>query len=105
MKDTIGFIGLGLMGKPMAKNLLKAGYPLVVHSRSSGPVDELVAAGATPATSPADVARQARRIITMLPDSPDVEAVLGSDRGQTGVRPGSDRGQTPTVFSAIQPGT
>jgi 2-hydroxy-3-oxopropionate reductase len=105
MKDTIGFIGLGLMGKPMAKNLLKAGYPLVVHSRSSGPVDELVAAGATRGTSPADVARQSRRIITMLPDSPDVEAVLGSDRGQTGVRPGSDRGQTPTVFSAIQPGT
>ncbi len=94
MKDTIGFIGLGLMGKPMAKNLLKAGYPLVVHSRSSGPVDELVAAGAARATSPADVARQSRRIITMLPDSPDVEAVLGSDGGQT-----------PSLFSAIQPGT
>ena len=94
MKDTIGFIGLGLMGKPMAKNLLKAGYPLVVHSRSSGPVEELVAAGAQRAGSPADVARQCRRIITMLPDSPDVEAVLGSDRGQTGVRAGSEQGQT-----------
>ena len=105
MKDAIGFIGLGLMGKPMAKNLLKAGYPLVVHSRSPGPVDELVASGAVRATSPADIARQCRRIITMLPDSADVEVVLGSDRGQTGVRPGSDRGQTPTVFSAIQRGT
>src|SRR5215211_299509 len=116
MKETIGFIGLGLMGKPMARNLLKAGYALVVHSRSSGPVDELVAAGAVRGTSPADVARQARRLITMLPDSADVEEVLGSDRGQTGVRPGSDRGQTwlrpgsdpgltPSVFSAMQQGT
>jgi 2-hydroxy-3-oxopropionate reductase len=75
------------MGKPMAKNLLKRGYRVVVHSRSRGPVDELVAAGATPATSPADIARQARRIITMLPDSPDVEEVLSGRDG---------------VFSAIQ---
>src|SRR5688572_3844778 len=56
---TIGFIGLGLMGKPMALNLLKAGYPLVVHSRSTGPVDELVAAGAQRGGSPAGVARLA----------------------------------------------
>jgi 2-hydroxy-3-oxopropionate reductase len=90
MPDIVGFIGLGLMGKPMAKNLLKRGYPLVVHSRSRGPVDELVAAGAMLATSPADVARQARRIITMLPDSPDVEDVLDGRDG---------------VFSAVQPGT
>src|SRR5215208_798189 len=76
MPDTIGFIGLGLMGKPMAKNLVARGYPLVVHSRSAGPVDELVALGAARADSPADVARQARRIFTMLPDSPDVELVL-----------------------------
>ena len=90
MPDTVGFIGLGVMGRPMAKNLLKRGYPLVVHSRSQGPVDELVAAGASRATSPADVARRARRIITMLPDSPDVERVLEGPDG---------------VFSAIQPGT
>ena len=76
MPETIGFIGLGLMGKPMAANLLKAGYPVVVHSRSQGPVEELVAAGARRGTSPADVARQATRIITMVPDSPDVELVL-----------------------------
>src|SRR5688572_20031000 len=90
MKDTIGFIGLGLMGRPMAKNLLKAGYPVVAHNRSRGPVDDLVSAGATAASSPADVARQATRIITMVPDSPDVELVLDGPQG---------------VFSAMQPGT
>ena len=90
MPPTIGFIGLGLMGKPMALNLLKAGYPLVAHSRSAGPVDAVVAAGGTRATSPADVARQATVIITMVPDSPDVEAVLEAPNG---------------VFSALQPGT
>ena len=88
--ETIGFIGLGLMGRPMAKNLLTAGYPLVVTSRSRGPVDDLVAAGARAATSPADVARQATRIITMVPDSPDVELVLEGPDG---------------VFSAMQAGT
>jgi 2-hydroxy-3-oxopropionate reductase len=90
MPDTIGFIGLGLMGKPMAANLIKAGYPLVVHSRSPGPVDELVAAGATRASSAAEVARAATRIMTMLPDSPDVEQVLEGPAG---------------IFSRIQPGT
>ena len=88
--DTIGFIGLGLMGRPMAHNLLKRGFALVVHSRSQGPVDELVKAGATRATSPADVARQATRIITMVPDAPDVELVLTGAGG---------------VFSAMKPGT
>jgi 2-hydroxy-3-oxopropionate reductase len=90
MPHTIGFIGLGLMGKPMARNLMKAGYPLVVTSRSRGPVEELAAAGAIAAVSPADVARRARRIITMVPDSPDVELVLEGPEG---------------VFSALQPGT
>ncbi len=87
---TIGFIGLGLMGRPMAKNLLTAGYPLVVHSRSRGPVDDLVAAGARRAETPAEVARQATRIITMVPDSPDVELVLDGPDG---------------VFGVMQPGT
>ena len=90
MTQTVGFIGLGLMGKPMAKNLLKAGFPLVVHSRSAPPVDDLVAHGARRASSPADVARQATRIITMVPDSPDVERVLSGDDG---------------IFGAIQAGT
>lgn len=88
--ERVGFIGLGVMGKPMAKNLLAGGYSLVVHSRSAGPVDELVAAGAARAASPADVARQAKRIITMLPDSPDVEHVLEGKQG---------------IFSAVEPGT
>jgi 2-hydroxy-3-oxopropionate reductase len=87
---TIGFIGLGLMGRPMALNLIKAGYSLVVHSRSPKPVDELVAAGATRADAPADVARRATRIVTMLPDSPDVQRVLEGADG---------------VFSAIERGT
>jgi 2-hydroxy-3-oxopropionate reductase len=90
MQETIGFIGLGLMGRPMAKNLLKAGYPLVVQSRSRPPVDDLVNAGAREARTPADVAREATRIITMVPDSPDVEQVLEGPDG---------------VFSAMRPGT
>jgi 2-hydroxy-3-oxopropionate reductase len=69
------------MGKPMAGHLLKAGYRLVVHNRSRGPVDELVAAGATAAASPAEVARAATVVITMLPDTPDVERVLTGPDG------------------------
>ena len=75
MAQTVGFIGLGIMGRPMAKNLLKAGYPLVVHSRSQAPVQELVSAGAKAASSAKDVARQVDVVITMLPNSPDVERV------------------------------
>src|SRR5947209_6725663 len=78
MPETIGFIGLGVMGKPMAKNLMKGGYPLIVHNRSRGPVDELAAAGATAAAPPAEVARQTSVVITMVPDTPDVEL----DRGR-----------------------
>lgn len=90
MTPTVGFIGLGLMGRPMAHNLLKKGIAVVVHSRSAPPVDELVAAGATRADTPAAVARAATRIVTMLPDSPDVEQVLEGEDG---------------VFSAVQAGT
>ena len=89
-RETIGFIGLGLMGRPMAKNLLKAGFPLVVHSRSQGPVADLVSAGASRAESPREIAGRSTRIITMLPDSPDVELVLEGPDG---------------VFSAMQAGT
>jgi 2-hydroxy-3-oxopropionate reductase len=89
MAQTIGFIGLGIMGRPMAKNLLAAGYTLVVHSRSRGPVDELVAAGATAAASPREVARRCDVLITMLPNSPDVELVaLGANGIVEGARPG-----------------
>jgi 2-hydroxy-3-oxopropionate reductase len=100
--ETIGFIGLGLMGRPMAKNLLKAGHPLVVHSRSDGPVAELVAAGAQRAASPADVARRALRIITMVPDSPDVELVLD---GPNGVFSAVQKGTIVIDMSSIAPGT
>jgi 2-hydroxy-3-oxopropionate reductase len=76
MTDTIGFIGLGIMGRPMAANLMRAGYPLVVHNRSRGPVDELARDGAHPATSAGEVARRSDVTITMLPDSPQVLEVM-----------------------------
>ena len=89
MAQVIGFIGLGIMGRPMAKNLLKAGYSLVVHSRSQGPVDDVVAAGAAKGSSPKDVATRSDVLITMLPNSPDVELVaLGKDGIIEGARPG-----------------
>jgi 2-hydroxy-3-oxopropionate reductase len=90
MSETVGFIGLGVMGRPMARNLLKRGFALIVNSRSRGPIDELAAAGAQPALSPADVARATQRIVTMLPDGPDVEKVLTSANG---------------VFESVQSGT
>ena len=75
----IGFIGLGIMGKPMAGHLIEAGYELVVHDINREPIEEMASRGAREASSPKEVAEQANRIITMLPDSPDVEAVaLGS---------------------------
>jgi 2-hydroxy-3-oxopropionate reductase len=83
MTERIGLIGLGIMGKPMARNLLKAGFELVVHNRSRAAVDELVAEspGVTAANSPREVAEQVDVVITMLPDSPDVEAVVFGDGG------------------------
>lgn len=85
----IGFIGLGLMGKPMARNLMCAGYQLTVHNRSRAPVEELAAEGATPATSPREVAGASEVVITCLPDSPEVEeVVLGPDGIVESARPG-----------------
>jgi 2-hydroxy-3-oxopropionate reductase len=81
MSETIGFIGLGVMGKPMAKNLIKAGHTLVVHNRSRASADEVAAAGATSAGSPAEVARRSSVVITMVPDTPDVELVLTGHDG------------------------
>jgi 2-hydroxy-3-oxopropionate reductase len=100
MAQTIGFIGLGIMGRPMARNLIKAGYPLVVHSRSRGPVDDLVKAGAKAASSPKDVASQCDVLITMLPNSPDVEQVaLGKD----GIIEGARNGLIFVDMSTISP--
>jgi 2-hydroxy-3-oxopropionate reductase len=102
MRETIGFIGLGLMGRPMAKNLLARGFPLVVHSRSPAPVDELVAAGASRAESPAEVAERSTRIITMLPDSHDVEEVLAGARGVfTTIRRGTIVVDTSSISPAV----
>ncbi|MDQ3467758.1 MAG: 2-hydroxy-3-oxopropionate reductase [Chloroflexota bacterium] len=83
----IGFIGLGIMGRPMARNLVKAGYALVVHNRSRGPVDDLVQEGngaVEAADHPAAVAARAETVITMLPDSPDVRDVVFGDNGLAG---------------------
>lgn len=81
MSQLVGFIGLGIMGRPMARNLLKAGYRLVVHSRSRGPVQELVALGARAASTPKAVAGEVECLITMLPNSPDVELVALAPNG------------------------
>lgn len=86
----VGFVGLGIMGKPMARNLLRAGYPVTVHNRSRPPVDELVAEGAADGGSPRGVAEQSEVVITMLPDTPDVEQVTFGPQGLVeGLRPGS----------------
>ncbi len=77
----VGYIGLGLMGKAIARNILKAGFPVVVHNRSRGAVDELVAEGATAANSPKEVAEQVDIVFTNLPDSPDVEVVALGENG------------------------
>jgi 2-hydroxy-3-oxopropionate reductase len=101
MGERIGFIGLGIMGRPMARHLLDAGYPLTVHSRSPEPVEELVGAGASRASDPAEVARASDITITMLPDTPDVRSVvLGAD----GVIEGAAAGSLLIDMSTIDPG-
>ena len=97
---TIGFIGLGIMGKPMAGNLLKAGYSLVVHNRSRASVDELAKEGAQPAQSSREVAERSEVIVTMLPDSPDVELVYA---GEQGIFSGVRYGQLLIDMSSISP--
>lgn len=77
----VGYIGLGLMGKSIARNILKAGFPVVVHNRSRSSVDELVAEGAIAANSPKEVAEQIDVIFTNLPDTPDVEKVVLDENG------------------------
>jgi 2-hydroxy-3-oxopropionate reductase len=100
MAEKVGFIGLGIMGKPMARNLMKAGYELVVHNRSRGPVDELAGEGAEAASSPREVAGKSDVIITMLPDSPDVRAVV---MGENGVLEGISEGALLVDMSTISP--
>lgn len=89
MHPSVGFIGLGIMGRPMARNLLAAGYRLVVHDVVAAAVAELVAAGATSALTARDVAASTDVLITMVPDSPEAEAVyLGPDGAFEAMRPG-----------------
>ncbi len=90
MGEGIGFIGLGIMGKPMARNLMRAGYSLVVHNRTPAPAEELAAEGAESVQSPRLVAQRSDIIITMLPDSPQVqEVVMGKDGILEGARAGA----------------
>lgn len=96
----IGFIGLGIMGKPMTRNLLKAGYSLVVHNRSRAAVDEISKEGAQVAASSQEVAARSEVIITMLPDSPDVELVY---TGEKGVFAGLKSGSLLIDMSSISP--
>ena len=86
----IGFIGLGIMGKPMAKNLLKAGYPLIVYDIVPDKAEDVVEAGAKAGSSSKDVAEKSEIVITMLPNSPEVkEAVLGKNGVLEGAKPGT----------------
>lgn len=101
-KLKVGYIGLGLMGKPMARNILQAGYPLVVHNRSREAVNELVEMGAMAAHSPAEVAEQVDVVFTNLPDSPDVELVA---LGEEGIIHGAREGMIFVDHSTIKPAT
>jgi 2-hydroxy-3-oxopropionate reductase len=89
-KNTVGFIGLGVMGKPMSKNLIKAGFPVMVYDINPGSVKELVLAGAGQGNSPCNVGEKCDVVITMLPNSPQVEEVVtGKDGILEGIKPGS----------------
>jgi 2-hydroxy-3-oxopropionate reductase len=96
----VGYIGLGLMGRSIARNILKAGFPLVVHNRSRTAVDELIAEGATAATSPKEVAEQVDVVFTNLPDTPDVEKVV---LGKNGIIEGAHNGLVYVDNSTIKP--
>ena len=98
--SKIGFIGLGIMGKPMSKNLIKAGYSLVVMDRNQDAVAEVVACGAQSAASAKEVAEQADIIITMLPNSPQVKEVV---LGEGGIIEGARKGSVVVDMSSIAP--
>ncbi|QIN77925.1 2-hydroxy-3-oxopropionate reductase [Rubrobacter marinus] len=100
MAEKIGFIGLGIMGAPMAKNLMAAGHELVLHNRTREKAEELAGEGATAAGSPREVAEGSDVVITMLPDSPDVEEVVA---GEGGVLEGIGEGSLVVDMSTISP--
>ena len=100
MTERVGFIGLGIMGRGMARNLLKAGFPVRVWNRTAARMDELAADGAQPSASPAELASQCDIIITCVSDTPDVEAVL---LGENGVIAGVQSGALVIDMSTISP--
>lgn len=100
MSERVGFIGLGIMGQPMALNLIKAGYELIVHARRSESMQPLIAAGARAAASPAAAAREATLIFTMVADTPDVESVI---LGPNGIIEGASPGSVVIDMSTISP--
>jgi 2-hydroxy-3-oxopropionate reductase len=90
MVERAGFVGLGIMGRPMARNLMEAGYEITIHNRSQAKVEELVAEGAAPAGSPKEVAEKSDIMITMLPGPPEVEEIVAGEDGLLeGTREGS----------------
>ncbi len=98
--SRVGFIGLGLMGKPMSKRILQHGHELVVYNRSRAPIEELVMLGAKAAESPKEVAERSDFIILMLPDSPDVEKIV---LGPNGIIEGVRKGIIVIDMSTISP--
>jgi 2-hydroxy-3-oxopropionate reductase len=100
--NEVGFVGLGIMGKPMARNLIKAGYSLTVYDIVATSVEELATDGARPASSAKEVAQQAPVTVTMVPDSADSEAAI---MGPNGVLEGASRDSTIVDMSSIAPGS
>jgi 3-hydroxyisobutyrate dehydrogenase len=100
MTERVGFAGLGIMGRPMARNLLKAGFPITVFNRTSSKAEELAKEGAKLATSPADLARDSDVIITIVTNSPDVEQVV---LGSSGIIEGAKAGSLLVDMSTISP--
>jgi 2-hydroxy-3-oxopropionate reductase len=98
--ERIGFIGLGAMGKPMAQNLMKAGYPLNVFTRTRSKIEDLLAAGACWCDTPKEIAEKSDVVITMLPDTPDVEQALA---GAKGVFEGAHPGMLIIDMSTVSP--
>lgn len=99
-RETIGFVGLGIMGRPMARNLIRAGYPLAVYDIVPSAIGDMVGFGARAAASAADATRQASVVVTMLPDSPDVERAY---LGDSGILEGAAVGTTLIDMSTISP--
>jgi 2-hydroxy-3-oxopropionate reductase len=99
--ETVGFVGVGIMGEPMAENVMAAGYDVVAHNRSQGPVDRLAERGATAAGSPAEVTERADIVVTVLPDTDAVESVL---YGEEGILSTIGTGQVYVDMSTVAPG-